>query len=125
MSMKQLSAMTIGVILISLGALLFGALAQVMTVATNGTITVTNTFQLALAPANGGRLGCTVQNQGTHTMYVFPGAGTASEAKSLQLTAGAQMTCGLAGSSQNINAIMQDELQITGTSGDAFMVWAQ
>ena len=37
---------------------------------TNSTISVTNTFQSALA-ASTTRRGCWIQNQGTHTMYLY------------------------------------------------------
>lgn len=100
--------------------------AQVMTTVTNGTIATTNTFQNALPSANGGRYGCTIQNQGTHTMYVFAGAaGNATLAKSLQLSPNQTFNCGMYGANWPSASVIQDAIQITGTSGDAYVVNAQ
>jgi hypothetical protein len=79
----------------------------------NGTIAVTNTFQVLLA-SNGSRKGCTFQNQGTHTMYASLSS-SPTLANSLQLAPGAFYFC--AGPS-NISII--DQISITGTAGDAF-----
>jgi hypothetical protein len=99
-----------------------GAAAQlgVPTTVSNGTIAITNTFQQALA-GNGTRKGCTIQNQGTHTMYVFPGTtAAATTAASLLLQSGQIFMCQSTGSS-----VITDPINITGTAGDAFVVYEQ
>ena len=90
------------------------------------TITTTNTFQLVFAaaqnspapvPGPGARHGCSIQNNGTHTMYVTEGQGVAlsSLTNSWQVAAGNLFTC-------NFNGIvLTGEIDITGTSGDAFV----
>ena len=108
-----------------LGAFLLPAHAQFLqptspTVSTGGTISVTNTFQVALGASNGQRFGCAIQNNGTHVMYAFFGAGSATTGTSLQIAAGNTIYCATAG-----GPVIQDEVQITGTSGDAFVVAAQ
>jgi hypothetical protein len=89
----------------------------------SGTIASTGVFQdiWTLAP-NGGRTGCTVQNNGTGTMWVFVGPqALATEGASWQLgppangQPGGVFYCSL----QN-GGVLQDEIAITGTSGDAF-----
>jgi hypothetical protein len=108
-----------------LGAFLLPAHAQFLQPAPNSvpvgsTIAVTNTFQVALTGANGNRYGCTIQNNGTHTMWAFFGSGTASESASLQIPAAGTIYCATAG-----GPVAQDEVQITGTSGDAYVVVSQ
>lgn len=83
----------------------------------SSTIAVTNTFQ-SIWPANTtsrGRAGCTVQNNGTNSMYVYFGAiANATTTNSVKLAAGQSVQC-------NVNGItLQDQVSITGTSGDAF-----
>lgn len=91
--------------------------AQVRTTITNSTITVTNTFQNVDA-LNTIRQGCTIQNQGTHTMYVFFGPiASATTAGSIQVGSGSAIYCNLTGNGK----VLQDEINITGTSGDAFV----
>lgn len=107
-------------------ALGISAQAQTVTTVTNGTIAVTSTFQNVLSAQNGGRTGCTFQNQGTNTMYVFAGAiGSATIAKSLQITPGQIFMCGLIGSNSAANAVIQDAVNITGTAADAFVMNSQ
>jgi hypothetical protein len=105
------------IFLLSLG-LVSGALAQTIPVpSTNysGTIASTGTFQLIQGQANG-RIGCTVQNNGTHTMYVFFGPpANATTATAAQLSAGQSLNCGI-----GANIVAKDSVSITGTSGDAF-----
>ncbi len=93
----------------------------------SGTITVTNTFQKVFSGANntvapttgtsGARHGCSIQNNGTHTMYVSEGAGIASStlATSWQVAAGALFNCNFG------NIVLSGEIDITGTSGDAYV----
>jgi len=82
----------------------------------NGTIVITSTFQQILA-GNGTRRGCTIQNQGSHVMYVYPGVTTAATtAASLLLQPGQTFLCQATGSS-----VITDPISMTGTSGDAWV----
>lgn len=99
------------------------ALGQTMTQRTtttaSGTIAVTNTFQTALA-LQSTRNNCTLQNQGTHTMYVHFGVlADATLAKAFQLAAGQAITC------SNPGVVLTDAVNVTGTSGDAYVVTSQ
>ena len=81
----------------------------------SNTIAVTNTFQSVQA-SNNGRIGCTIQNLGTHTMYVYFGAiASAATSASATLAAGQSVNC-LIGD----NYVLKDQVSITGTSGDGF-----
>ena len=81
----------------------------------SGTITTTNTFQSVQAQ-NNGRFGCTLQNGGTHTMYVYFGScANATTGASAQLFPGQPVRC-LVGNGY----VLRDQVCITGTSGDAF-----
>src|SRR5665213_2204898 len=101
------------------------ALAQTVPLATShwgGTITTTNTWQV-IQGKNNGRNGCTVQNNGSHTMYVyFDSAGTAacsagSVGNSFALApnsngvAGQALNCAIAS-----NLILSSQVCIYGTS---------
>lgn len=80
----------------------------------SSTITVTNTFQQVFA-ANPQRYACTLQNNGTHTMYVFLGPLTsATTSGAIQLSAGVAIYC------NNSVTVFNDPVNITGTSGDGF-----
>lgn len=88
----------------------------------SSTITVTDTFQTVFAASTDtvGRTACTIQNNGTHTMYVFFGARTsATKDTSLQLAAGQYVLC------SSGNDILKDEVSVTGTSGDKFYAGSQ
>lgn len=80
----------------------------------NGTIAVTNTFQLLIAQ-NASRRGCEFQNQGTHTMY-FSVAASPTLANSAQVAAGAWFYCSVGSS----NIVKTDQVEVAGTAGDAF-----
>lgn len=96
----------------------------------SSTITATNTFQSVFSAEGtdsarigsgsaGGVLGtryaCTIQNNGTHNMYVYPGAiASATLTNSIILTPGNFFYC-VTGV-----AVVSDPIAITGTSGDAF-----
>lgn len=110
-------------------ALLFGAAdaqqQRGQTVVTATTIAVTNTYQALLA-RDDGRKGCLFQNQGTHTMFIFPGtiaqgttAGVNAGTGAMQVTAGGTFSCGLG------NMLLTDQLVVTGTAGDGFAIWNQ
>jgi hypothetical protein len=107
---------------ILLGCLIFLlpiiALGQTVPVAStnySGSITTTSTFQVIQGQTNN-RQGCTIQDQGTHTMYVFFGPiANATLATSAQITAGQSINCAVNG-----NLVVKDAISITGTSGDAF-----
>jgi hypothetical protein len=95
------------------------ALAQLGVTSSNlsGTITTTNTFQSLQVPTTS-RKGCTIQNNGTHTMYVYFGpVANATTGAALALSAGQPAFCavGLGGV-----GVLTDQISITGTSGDAY-----
>ena len=92
------------------------------TVVGGGTIASTGTFQLALA-ANGSRKGCIIQNQSTGG-NVMEVATTSAGTDALIIGSGT----GGAGNTFNCQAFVAslgDPLYITGTGGDAFVVWYQ
>ena len=81
------------------------------------TIAVTNTFQSIWATntSTRGRAGCTVQNTGTNPQYVYFGAiATATISKSAKIIAGQSLNCNVGG------ITLQDQVSITGTSGETF-----
>jgi hypothetical protein len=81
----------------------------------SSTITTTNTFQSIWA-ANSGRSGCTIENNGTHTMYVFFGPiANATLTNSAQVATGNSIHC-----AEQFGVVLRDQVSITGTSGDAF-----
>lgn len=80
----------------------------------NSTISITNTFQSALA-ASSTRKGCWIQNQGTHVMYIYASeTNSPTLANSTQFSPGQQYICNGVGA-----------VQITGTAGDAYQVVSQ
>ena len=89
------------------------------TVNVSSTITTTNTFQSLFPVVVGGisaqRASCTIQNNGTHTMYVFAGPiANATLANSVQVPAGQFFYC------YTGVITISDQISITGTAGDAF-----
>ena len=81
---------------------------------TNGTISVTNTFQLLLAQ-NSTRRACAFQNQGAHLMY-FSIQSTPTEAGSWQVLPGNTWKCPV-----GVNGVTRtDAINVTGTAGDAY-----
>lgn len=81
----------------------------------SSTIASTNTFQ-SIWVANPGRSGCTIQNNGTHTMYVFFGPiANATLTNSAQVAPGNSIYC-----AGQFGVVLRDQVSITGTSGDAF-----
>lgn len=89
----------------------------------SGTIAVSNTFQKVFSSVNTTasessplRKGCTIQNNGSNNMWVEEGAtaGTAAKANSVVLTPGSAYSCSAGGT------VLQGEVDITGTSADAF-----
>jgi hypothetical protein len=84
----------------------------------SSTITTTSTFQ-SIWPAQS-RSSCLIQNNGTHTMYVFFGPiASATTAHSYQLTTSATPP-GQSISCNNGVTVIQDQISITGTTADAF-----
>ena len=93
----------------------------------SSTIAVTNTFQVVFTAAGnvpnptpgfgGERHGCSIQNNGTHSMYVNEGTPIASATTSNTwvLTAGQLFNCNFNG------VVLSGEIDITGTSGDAYV----
>lgn len=81
----------------------------------SSTIAVTNTFQTIQGQTNN-RIGCTIQNNGSHSMYVYLGPlANAAIGLSLNLAAGQAMNCAIAE-----GYVVKDAINITGTSGDAY-----
>lgn len=92
---------------------------QATTAITSGSITSTNTFQSALA-SNASRRGCLLQNLGSNTMFVYVGALTsATTPQSLQLSTKQTFNCAAGG------IVVTDQIAVTGTSGDGFVVLRQ
>lgn len=83
------------------------------------TIAVTNTYQQALASSSS-RKGCLLQNNGTHTAYVFFGAAPADTTTSFQLSAGQGISCAVGGI-----ATLGTAVNVTGTAGDVIVVSSQ
>jgi hypothetical protein len=80
----------------------------------SGTITATSAFQLVQASTN--RLGCTIQNTGTHSEYVYFGSiGSATQGTAILLSPGQSVSCAVAGT-----ITLSDAVNIAGTSGDSF-----
>lgn len=92
----------------------------VTTITSNSTISVTNTFQQALAAATS-RQACLLQNTGTHTQYVYFGTiGSATTGNAFQLSAGQSISCA------TVNGlVLVDAVNITGTSGDGYVIASQ
>jgi hypothetical protein len=87
---------------------------------TKATIASTNVFQPIL-PATTKRQACTIQNNGTHVMYVFFGAATpADTTTSFQVASGQAIYCGTVSP-----GVLPDQVLITGTSGDIAVVNSQ
>jgi hypothetical protein len=87
-------------------------------ITTNGSSTIGtggSTFQLLFA-ATLNRGGCTIQNNGTHNMYVTFNLGVAGSTltNSIILSAGDVAYCQVNGN------VITGEVDITGTAGDAF-----
>lgn len=95
-----------------------------LTTQTKVTIAVTNTF-ISIAKLNQNRVGCTIQNNGTHTMFVFldstGGATPPSDTTtSFQLAAAASFNCNIGG-----GAVAGDEIWLTGTGADVAVLALQ
>jgi hypothetical protein len=83
------------------------------------TISVTNTFVQALPSQR--RNGCAIQYTGSNTGYVYFGLITsASTADSIQLSAKQSVSCANTNSTTATDAV-----NVTGTSGDTFVVLQQ
>jgi len=94
-------------------------------------IAITNTFQVALAlnstiapsGATGTRSSCLLQNNGTHNMFVYfkkSGGTAASLTAAFVLLPGYTINC-----INTAGQILQDEIDITGTSGDTYSLIVQ
>lgn len=92
----------------------------VTTTTANSTIASTNVFQSALA-ASTTRKSCLLQNTGTHTEYIYFGTlGSATTGNSFQLSAGQSISCA------TVNGlVLTDAVNISGTSGDGYVVASQ
>jgi hypothetical protein len=84
----------------------------------SGTIAVTNTFQSVFEA--GFRTGCTVQNNGAASMWVFFGPiASATKAKSVILATGQSVSCNSPG------ITLSDQISITGTATQEFFAAVQ
>ncbi len=89
------------------------------TTTANSTIASTGVFQAALA-ASATRTGCTLQNTGSHVQYVYFGTiGSATTSNAFQVNAGQTISC-TAGV-----IVLTDAVNITGTTGDGYIVASQ
>ena len=80
----------------------------------SSTIIGTNSFQPVFAQ-NGGRGGCTIQNNGSATMYVFFGPlANATLTNSIQVPATFSLYCNLG------PVVLGDQVSITGTATQAY-----
>lgn len=95
---------------------------RVLTNQTKVTIAVTNTFQQLFATAlASSRSGCTIQNLGTHTMFVFFGtAAPADTTTSFQIAAQQTIGCGASGA-----GVLTDNVWLTGTANDVAITASQ
>ncbi len=96
----------------------------VATTETGVTIATTGTFQQALAAGStlpaGKRNSCTIQYTGNNIGYVFFGpTASATLATSFQLTNKQIITCPVGG------VVLNDAVQVTGTTNDTFVVAQQ
>ena len=84
----------------------------------SSTIAVTNTFQsIQVATV---RNGCTIQNNSARTMWVYFGPiGSATQGASVQIATGSLASCVMGG------IVLNDQISITGTAGDAFYAGVQ
>lgn len=84
----------------------------------SSTIGVTNTFQKIWSATSlpNLRKGCTIQNNGSHNMYVSEGLGVSASTltNAAIVSAGGLYHCGDGG------VVLVGEIDITGTAGDAF-----
>lgn len=86
---------------------------------TNGTVTLGGTFQSVLA-SSALRKGCTLQDTGTHPMWVYFGAnGSATTANSLIIQPGQTISC------NSGSIVLTDNVSITGTTADTWVMNAQ
>ena len=87
----------------------------------SGTVSVTNTFQ-SIQVLTAGRNGCSIQNNGTNSMWVFFGPiGSATKAHSFLLPASTSTSSFVVGCAVGGLGVLTDQVSITGTSGDAFV----
>ena len=112
---KRLTGLVLAVAAIFTATLSFGQSIPAQSTNMSGSIAATNTFQVVQGITNN-RKGCLIQNNGTHTMYVYFGpASNATTSNSVQLSAGQPLSCAING-----NLLVQDAISIAGTTGDIF-----
>jgi hypothetical protein len=87
-------------------------------------ISVTNTFQQVWG-SQSNRQYCSIQNTGTHTMYVYFGpTASATTSNSYQLSPGQIIYCGATGP-PNGAVLNTQAVQITGTAADTYVYLQQ
>ena len=80
----------------------------------SGTITSGGTYQ-SVYPQTLSRAGCTIQNNGANTMYVYFGPiANATHGASVQIPAGQGLNCNVG------NTVLPDQVSIDGTTADSF-----
>lgn len=96
----------------------FAQVAPVAGIPLSGTIATTNTFQVIQA-TNGGRKGCTVQNNGANNQWVYFDSSTtcanATKGKAISLGLGQPISC-----SVPPYYVLSGTVCITGTGADTF-----
>jgi hypothetical protein len=86
----------------------------------SSTVAVTNTFQ-SIQIASATRKGCSIQNNGTNSMWVFFGPiASATKNSSVQLSSGQSVTC-----ASGSGGVLGDQISITGTAADVFFAAVQ
>lgn len=91
---------------------------EVTTTNASGTIASGGTYQQIWPreSATRGRVGCTIINQSTHTMFVFAGPiASATHANSVQLAANQAFYC-----STGNGGVLRDQISIDGTTADTY-----
>jgi hypothetical protein len=89
---------------------------SVTTTVTNSTISVTNTFQQALA-ASSSRKSCLIQNTGTHVEFFYFGTiGSATISNAFQVNPGQTISCATPN-----GLVLTDAVNVAGTSGDGYV----
>lgn len=92
-------------------------------VESNGTVSVTNTFQQVFGQDTGGnRVGCKIFNTSAHTIYVFFGPiANATTSNAIPIPAYSASSPSPYVGCNDIGVVLQDQVSVTGTAGDTFV----